>query len=75
MERLGLDIDAVLAPWMNQGTWPESKPTLETVGALYSFLDFLQIEASEFERMARDLEQDIWQIDALRRDWREPDAR
>ncbi len=75
VENLNLDIGAVLGPWMAKGTWPESPPTLETVGALYSFLDLLRTEAAELERMAKELEQDMWQIAALRRDWREPDAR
>jgi hypothetical protein len=69
VERLQLDLDKILVPWMDKGVYPDSAPTLATVGALYSFLEDLRTEAESFMRFAKDLQQDLWQIDALRRDW------
>lgn len=68
VERIEWNLRSILGPWLDEGKRPEESPTLDTIGALWSFLDGLRTEIAQLEQEAQRLEQHLGQIDSLRLD-------
>ena len=68
VEAIEIQLDQFAGPWMDEGTRPDPSPTLETIGAMYSFLETLDTEVAQLAQDAEQLRGQMGEIDNMRRD-------
>jgi hypothetical protein len=64
--QLDHDLNESIVPWLDRGAFPAEAPTYETIGRLWAFVDLLDSEIVALQRLAKELEQSLAQIDAMR---------
>jgi hypothetical protein len=66
VEAIEMQLDQFTGPWLEDGTLPDSPPTLAAIGALYSFLETLDTEVAQLKMDASQLRLQLRQIDTMR---------